>query len=142
MSYVPLCNLPNFTQSVPGDGVWRLKPDSAHGGLTWENVETGASVAVPSIWYNQPGRTYANSLRYNAERSEESAKRLDNEPHAWSRRDADYMHHQARRLRAMALLCDRHPEKPAGHIDFRGLSDPTTPRHLEAEICAAIEQGA
>lgn len=144
MAYVLPCNLPNFQQSAPrGDG-WELvsNDDPRHiAALTWRNATTGESIVCPSIWYNAPARIYAIGLRYNAERSGESAAHKDAEGKPWSAREADHMRRQARRLRAMAMLCDRSPDVPAGSVDFRGLSDPTIPRDAEDSTVAAIERG-
>lgn len=145
MAYVLPCNLPNFQQSAPrGDG-WRLvdNEDPRHvAALTWHNAETGESIVCPSIWYNAPASSYARSLRYSAERSDECAARKDEEGKPWSASEAEHFRRQARRLRAMAMLCDRSPDAPAGSIDFRGLSDPTTPRNVEDSTVAAIEAEA
>lgn len=135
MTYIPLYALPDFQQSIPSDGVWTCQ-GSFNSGLKWES-ETGQTVTVPHIWYNSPSSTYADGLRYNAARNDECAAYKDSEDKAWSAGDAERNRRQARRLRAMAMLCDRSPNMPAGKIDFRGLNDPT--RSSEQEI-AAIEQ--
>ncbi|TPI86407.1 hypothetical protein [Mesorhizobium sp. B2-8-9] len=144
-AYILACNLPNFQQSAPRGDAWKLAPndDPRHvSALTWNNAETGESIVCPSIWYNAPAASYARSLRYGAERNDECAayKATENKP--WSAREAEANRHQARRLRAMALLCDRTPDAPAGSIDFRGLSDPTTPHDIETATIAAIEAEA
>lgn len=145
MCYVLPCNRPEFRQGVlSGDG-WRLARDgeTQHpGGLNWYNDATGEHVLVPAIWYNLPGSRYAETLRYNAARSDECAAHKEVEGKAWSAGEAAQNRRQARRLRAMAMLCDRSPGLPAGHIDFRGLNDPTTPHDVEDSTVAAIEAEA
>lgn len=144
MPYVAPCDLPNFRQSVPSEGTWRLVPngDPRHqANLTWENAETGETVVVPHIWYNSRASAYAASLRYGAEISDENAKRQEQEGKPWSRMEADRMRRQSRRLRAMATLCDRNPDLPSSRIDFRGLSNPITPTDAEIAIVEAIERG-
>lgn len=144
MTYIAPCDLPNFRQSVPSDGTWRLVPngDPRHqANLTWENIDTGETVVVPHIWYNSRAAAYAASLRYGADRSNESAARQEQEGKPWSSREAERMREQSRRLRAMAILCDRNPDVPASRIDFRGLSDPITPRDVEIATVEAIERG-
>ncbi|AMX93681.1 MULTISPECIES: hypothetical protein [Mesorhizobium] len=142
--YILPCNLPNFDQSAPRGEGWRIasNDEPQHAGvLTWLNPATGESVVCPSIWYNLPAVRYAVSLRYDAERNDESAVRKDSEGMAWSAGEAVRSRRQARRLRAMALLCDRNPAIPAGNIDFRGLSDPITPPDVELATVEAIEAG-
>lgn len=138
-SYVLFCNLPNFQQSAPRGDEWRVDPDAARQ-MTWRNQETGETIVCPSIWYNLPAASYAEELRFNAYRNDECAAFKDSEGKPWSKSDAAYNRHQARRLRAMALLCDRAPHAAAGSIDFRGLSDPTTPRETEIRMIEEIEK--
>lgn len=90
------------------------------------------------MWYNLTPAQYAESLRYYAKRSDESAAHRRAEGKPWSRHDAERMERQARRLRAMAILCDRSAAKRAGGIDFQRLSDPTLDRETEAATVAAI----
>jgi len=145
MGYVLPCDLPNFQQSAPRGEGWQLVPnvDPRHEtALTWRNAETGESVVCPAIWYNAPASSYATGLRFSAARSDESAARVEAEGKPWSANEAEHMRRQARRLRAMALLCDRSPAAPAGAIDFRGLSDPMTSRDVEDSTVAAIEAEA
>lgn len=138
--YVLPCNLPNFQQSAPRGDEWRVDPSASHQ-MTWKNQDTGETIVCPSIWYNLPAESYAKDLRYNAERNDECAAYKDTEGKPWSNGEAERSRHQARRLRAMALLCDRNPHVAAGSIDFRGLSDPITPRETEVEIIQDIEAG-
>lgn len=153
MAYVLPCNLPNFQQSAPRGPEWQfVEEGSPHraGQVTWRNVETGETIVCPAVWYTFPGSRYAATLRWNAERSEESARRKLQEdvPESlrtvkpWDIHDAADMRRQARRLRAMAMICDRSPDAPAGSIDFRGLSDPSTPRDVEIATIEAIEREA
>lgn len=138
MDYVLPCNLPNFQQNAPDGAGWKVDKSAGHQ-MTWRNESTGESIVCPAIWYNLPASDYAKGLRFNAARSDECAAHKDSEGKPWSLSDAERNRQQARRLRAMALLCDRKPDIPAGNIDFRGLDDPTTPRDVEAATVAAIE---
>ncbi|WP_269581934.1 hypothetical protein [Roseibium sp. Sym1] len=141
MAYTPLYQQPGFRQSVPSEGTWQHVPKDGFGGITWRNADTGETVVCPVIWYTLPGKTYATSLRFNAVRAEQSAERREAEGMPWSAGDAEKMRQDARRLRAMAMLCDRSPDYPAGSIDFRGLSDPTTPKDVQDTIVTDIEAG-
>lgn len=143
-AYVLPCNLPNFQQNAPKGEGWKLVPneDPRHGAaLTWRHDETGKTIVCPSIWYNAPASSYAKALRFNADRSDESATYKDGEGKPWSAGEARHMRQQARRLRAMAALCDRAPDNPAGAINFHGLSDPLTSRDRELLIIESIERG-
>jgi len=153
MVYVLPCNLPNFQQSAPRGDEWKFVDEgSPHGAgqVTWRNVDTGETIICPAIWYTFPAKRYAATLRWNADRSEENALRKLQEDvpetlrnlKPWDITEAEQMRRQARRLRAMAMLCDRNPDAPAGAIDFRGLSDPITPRDVEDSTVAAIEAEA
>ncbi len=90
--------------------------------------------------YNAPASRHADYLRYSAERSDASAARHRAEAKPWSESEAAHMERQARRLRAMAKLCDMRPGSPLREIDMRGLTDPTLDRAIEAEIVAQIER--
>lgn len=137
--YVLPCNLPNFQQSAPRGDEWRVEPNASHQ-MTWKNQKTGETIICPSIWYNLPASEYAKGLRWNAERSDECAAYQDTAGKPWSKGEAESYRLQARRLRAMAMLCDRNPHVAAGAIDFRGLSDPTTPRETEIRVIEEIER--
>lgn len=128
MIYILPCNRPEFRQSVPKGEGWRLARDgeTLHpGGLNWYNDASREHVLVPAIWYNLPASDYAKGLRFYAESNDECAAFKDREGKPWSAGDAARNRQQAKRLRAMAMLCDRLPGSPAGSIDFRGLSDPS-----------------
>lgn len=143
MRHIPDYLLPNFCQCLPA-GNWRLieKSDPRYSGRhEWENLDDGSTLVVPAIWYNLAASVYAVSLRWNADRNEEFARNVETEGKPWSRSQAESQRHQARRLRAIATLCDREPTQPAGHVDFRGLSDPTTSREMEIATIEAIERG-
>lgn len=90
------------------------------------------------MWYDLTPADYAKGLRYGAERSDESAARRLAEGKPWSPHDAAYMRRQARRLRAMAMLCDRSTATRAGDVDFRRLNDPSVPREQEDATVAEI----
>lgn len=76
------------------------------------------------MWYDASPAEYAKTLLYGAERSERSARHYDTEGKPWSPREAEYMRRQARRLRAMATLCEASKATRAGDVDFLGMSDP------------------
>lgn len=89
------------------------------------------------MWYNQSPASYATALRYSAERSDRGAARRRAEGKPWSEGDAIHLERQARRLRAMALLCDRSSAARAGDVDFLGLDNPSQSR--EAEDAAVLK---
>lgn len=92
-------------------------------------------------WYDLTPAAYAKALRYSADHSDECAARQDKSTDAWAPREAARYRRQARRLRAMALLCERSPADRAGDIDFHGLTDPSQSSGLEEQIVSAIEAG-
>lgn len=91
------------------------------------------------MWYDLAPRDYAKGLRFKADRSDECAACRLAESKPWSPGEAMHFTRQARRLRAMALLCDRSEAATAGDMDFRGLHDPTLPREEEDRVIAEIE---
>lgn len=76
------------------------------------------------MWYDQPPIEYAKGLRYNADRSDETADRCEKEGKPWSQSEVEHFRRAARRLRAMALLCDRSRATRAGDVNFLGMSSP------------------
>lgn len=84
---------------------------------------------------------YAKGLRYGAERSDASAARMQADSKPWSPYEVAYFKRAARRLRAMAALCDRSTCSCAGGVDFRRLNDPTIPREVEDAVVLEIEAG-
>ena len=90
-------------------------------------------------WYDLPPAKYAEGLRYGADRSDESAKRREAEGRAWSAGEAAHFRRQARRCRAMALLCENSKASHAGDVDFRRLNDPSFPMEDEQRVVAQIE---
>lgn len=94
------------------------------------------------MWYEQSPSSYAKGLRYGADRSDESAKRYDVSTDRYAPREAIWMRAQARRLRAMALLCDESNALTAGDIDFHNLHDPSVPKLKEWKIILHIERAA
>lgn len=90
------------------------------------------------MWYNLTPAEYAESLRYSAERSDRSAAHLMAQGKPWSHLESAHMERQARRLRAMAALCDLSTATRAGAVDFRRLSDPTLDRETESATVAEI----
>jgi hypothetical protein len=142
--YVAACEHPGFDQTGPSGPGWERRAVGADGrtyfgAYIFANPETGAERVAPAIWYNSSPAEYAKGLRFNAERNDECAAYKDTEGKAWSAGEAEQNRRQARRLRAMAKLCDMSEALRAGEIDFRGLSDPMNPREAEARTVAAIE---
>lgn len=90
-----------------------------------------------TAWYDLAPSSYARGLRYSADRSEDSAKHKEAEGKSWSAGEALRYHRQARRLRAMALLCDASSAATAGKVDFLGMTDPT--QSIEAELFAVLK---
>lgn len=90
-------------------------------------------------WYDLQPEEYAKSLRYGADRQEECAKFKDKENKPWSAHEATINRKIARRLRAMAILCDQSNASRAGNIDFRLLNDPTISSEYEERIVTEIE---
>ena len=92
-----------------------------------------------SAWYDLHPSNYARGLRYHADRSDESAARREAEAKPWSTGEAERYRRQARRLRAMAILCDVSTAATAGGVDFLGMTDPTQPREAEDAAVAKAE---
>lgn len=89
--------------------------------------------------FNSPASEHAKYLRFAAENSDRSAQRHREQGKPWSEGEAKYMDRQARRLRAMALLCDANPTARTGDINFMRLTDPSLPQEDEQIIVAEIE---
>lgn len=94
---------------------------------------------VPGAWYDQTPASYANGCRYGAERSDRSAERIAAEGKPWSEHEAERFRRQARRLRAMAILCDRATCATAGEVDFLGMTNPSQSREAEDAAVAQAE---
>lgn len=92
-------------------------------------------------WYDLEPIEYARGLEYRADRSDESARRQRAQGKPWSEQEAQRYERQARRLRAMALLCVRSTATRAGDVDFLGMSDPTQTPEAEAAAIAKAEGG-
>ena len=92
------------------------------------------------MWYYNSPKEYANWLRFGAEGSDASAARREAEGKPWSAREAELFRRQARRLRAMAMLCERSTAARAGDIDFRRLHDPTLSDDESDETVSQIEK--
>lgn len=90
-------------------------------------------------WYDLPPKAYAESLRFYADRSERNADRVAAEGKPWSAGNAEYFRRQARRLRAMARLCDASTASRAGAVDFLGLQYPALSRDAENAAIAKAE---
>lgn len=93
-----------------------------------------------TAWYDLPPPGYARGLRYHAERSDETATRIEGGGKSWSAGDADRYRRQARRLRAMALLCDASPAARAGEVDFLGMTNPSQSLVDEMDAVAKAER--
>lgn len=91
------------------------------------------------MWYDLPPSEYAKSLRYGAKRCEEQAKRHAAESKPWSAHEAARSLHAARRLQAMAMLCDKSTADAAGDVDFLGMNDASQPEAEEAHAIALAE---
>jgi len=100
------------------------------------------------MWYDMPPKEYAKSCRYSAERSDASATRIRAEIQAtWRDKpplrgedEAKYFDRQARRCRAMALLCENSDAKRAGDVDFKGLDRPEQNLDIQLKVIKAIER--
>lgn len=95
-----------------------------------------------TAWYDLPPADYARGLRYRAEASEGCASHWSKQDGALATQYAERYRHQARRLRAMATLCDRSDAHRAGDVDFHDLGDPTMAHEIEEEIIREIEEDA
>lgn len=92
-----------------------------------------------TAWYDLPPASYARGLRYHAERSDEVATRIESGGKPWSAGDADRYRRQARRLRAMALLCEASQAATAGAVDFLGMTNPSQSLVDEQDAVAKAE---
>ena len=144
MAYIAAYQHPGFDQTGPSGPDWERRQTDRDGRTYWgaliyANRVTGEERVAPSIWYNLSPAEYAKGLRFNAERSDESAAYKDAEGKPWSPAEAARSRRQARRLRAMATLCDRSDALRAGDVDFRRLNDPSLSADAEADTVAQIE---
>lgn len=91
------------------------------------------------MWYDQTPANYAKGLRWDADRNDERAAhhRTQNEP--WSPGDVVFAMRAARRLRAMAILCDHSTEERAGGVDMLGMDRPEQTREDEDRAVATAE---
>lgn len=126
-----------FAQGVPRGEGWK-RIGSGGGKLLFANA-AGDRLAVPAVWYNFSPAERARAIRWNAERCDECAAHHDAEAKPWSPNDAAFWRRQARRLRAMAKLCDLSTAETAGEVDFRGLDNPGTSQAAEDETIREIE---
>lgn len=88
-------------------------------------------------WYLNTPSAYATGLRYNADRSDECATYQERRADSYAAVLANRYRRQAKRLRAMAHLCDISAAETAGDIDFFGMMDPS---QSEADEDAAIKK--
>jgi len=92
---------------------------------------------------------YAKSLRYSAESSDRSAARWRNPNERpfkggceqIAEMEARHFDRQSRRLRAMALLCDRSTAATTRGVDFFDLHNPAMSLERELYIVERIERG-
>lgn len=89
--------------------------------------------------YNAPAQRHAATLRFYANRAMEAAKARRSEGKSWSEGDAERFEHQARRLLAMAALCNASPDVQVKNVDFQRLDDPTLSVDEETVIIENIE---
>ena len=73
-----------FEQALP-NGTWKLlTPSIRASDLTYENVETGECIRVPSIWYNQPLSWRVDAMNFYIERAKENAAKIEADKyHGW-----------------------------------------------------------
>lgn len=93
-----------------------------------------------ATWADDPPKEYAKLCRFMAERSTRSAARQRAEAKPWSEGEAKYFDLQARRCRAMALLCENSKAERAGDIDFRGLDRPELDLETQLRVIESIER--
>lgn len=94
------------------------------------------------MWYDQTPASYAGYLRYAADRNDGRAAFHDADGKPWSPYEADRARRTARRLRAMALLCDAATAPAMSGVDLRRLHDPALSREEEDATVQAIEEEA
>jgi len=94
------------------------------------------------MWYDQTPAEYAHTLRWYAARDDESVAARRAAPGHHFEHDIRHTERQARRLRAMALLCDRSTAATAGDMDFRGLMNPGNSWEHEEAVISQIEKEA
>jgi len=89
-----------------------------------------------TAWYDRTPAERAKGLRYAADESERCAKFLAS---IGDDRAERYVR-QARRLRAMAILCDHSKATKAAHVDFLGMTEPSQTREQEDKAVAKAER--
>ena len=92
------------------------------------------------LWYDTPPKEYAKLYHAAARRSKESAARQQAEAKPWSEGEIKNFVRQARRLRAMALLCENSEAKRVGDVYFMGLDRPDFGPEIELEIIEVVER--
>lgn len=96
-----------------------------------------------TAWYDLTPAQYATSLRWRADRNywlaEQLAEYYAGKDEYWLRCRSDQLRRAARRLRAMAILCDHSPAARAGDVDFLGMSRPDQSFADEVVACVRAE---
>lgn len=92
-----------------------------------------------AMWYDLTPANYAKGLRFNADRCDQQAEHHRNDSRAWSPYEEERAVRNARRLRAMAILCDVATVDRAGEVDFLGMQCPAQTREEEDAAVACAE---
>jgi hypothetical protein len=92
-----------FQQMRPDGAEWHhVDPDPRAGQVVFRNAETGAEIACPSVWYNQPVEWRAKAMEFYAARNDECAKHWQTSADAWAPDQVAFFRAQSKRLRALA----------------------------------------
>ena len=92
-----------------------------------------------SAQYDLPPAEMARALRSNAQDNLDLAKKKSRSQDEWIRKDAPKSERTARRLNAMAMLCDMSTAATYGGVQMRGLDDASQPKAVEDLVVAQIE---
>lgn len=91
------------------------------------------------MWYDLTPAKYAEGLLWNAQRCDESAAYKRTEGRPWSEGEAQRSERNAKRLRAMAMLCAISTAERVGNVDFLDMDNPAQTREAEAAAIAKAE---